>query len=329
MHSKTGSLWLAAALALAGCDKAAPPSGPAAGPAKAGVVVTTDATVSAEQVARQARGDVSCPARTATAARPGEAPVDDVMGVRPGLTYEEAAATVLCAHELLVLDTQPLRGFDIKSFGQKVRQGFSARFAEERVAKTSKQILQEMQRDAMARGANAVREDFLPGQSRWYVGTMGVPGQERVLSVGREERYAADQSPTVDALRAALRKKYGATPTRELAAGPTQMPTLRWAHDPAGRIVAAGTPLFARCVGHPDPKVGISLNPDCGVVVEALLVPRKDNPDLVDRLLVSVVDQGGGYRMIAATEQALAQADQQRRAQEVEKAAKTGKGPSL
>ena len=328
MHAMTGSLALTAALVLAGCDKPAPAAAPARG-AKASVATRAEQGTSAEQVAQQARGDVSCPARVATPARAGDAPVDDVMGVRPGLTYEEAASTVVCAHELLVVDPQPLRGFEIKAFGQKVRQGFSARFAEERVVKTSKQILQEMQNDAMARGANAVREDFKPGQSRWYVGTMGVPGQERVLSVGREERYASEQSPTMASLTAALRKKYGATTTRELAASATQMPTLRWAHDPAGRLVAEGTPLFNRCIGHPDPKVGISLNPDCGVVVEALLVPRKDNPELADRLLVTIVDQGGGYRMIAATEQALAQADQQRRAQEVEKAAKTAKGPSL
>jgi len=328
MHAITRPLWFAAALALAGCDKPTPTGTPAPAPKAAVAATPTGQEAPAEQVARRARGDVSCPARIATPARAAAAPVDDVMGVRPGLTYEEAAATVLCAHELLVVDPQPLRGFEIKAFGQKVRQGFSARFAEPQVARTSKQILQDMQRDAMARGANAVREDFQPRQSRWYVATMGVPGQERVLGVGREERYASDQSPTVDNLRAALRKKYGAT-TRELAAGSTQMPTLRWAHDPAGRVVAEGTPLFSRCVGHPDPKVGISLDPDCGIVVEALLVPRKDNPDLVDRLLVTVVDQGGGYRMIAATEQALGQADQQRRAQEVEKAAKTAKGPSL
>jgi hypothetical protein len=45
--------------------------------------------------------------------------------------------------------------------------------------------------------------------------------------------------------------------------------------------------------------------------------------------MVSVVDQAGGYQLIAATEQALGRMDQQRRALEVEKAAKTAKGPSL
>ncbi len=329
MRSISGSMWLAGALALAGCDKPAPPGVPARAPtAGKSVAANPEQGASAEQVAKAARGDPSCPAKLGTPPRAGKAPVDDVLGVRPGLGYDEAVNVVLCAHDLLVIDAQPLRGFDIKSFGQKVRQGFSARFAEERVVRSSQQILQEMQREAMARGANAVREDLKAGQSRWYVGTMGVPGEERVLSVGREERFASGQSPTMESVRAALRKKYG-EPTRELGGSGTQMPVFRWAHDPAGQPVAPGTPLFSRCVAHPDPKIGISLNPDCGIVVEAMLVPQKANPELVDTLMVSVVDQGGGYRLIGATEQALGQRDQQRRSQEVEKAAKSAKGPSL
>ena len=46
-------------------------------------------------------------------------------------------------------------------------------------------------------------------------------------------------------------------------------------------------------------------------------------------LQVGIVDQAQGFRMIQATEQALAQADQQRRAIEDDKAAKSAKAPSL
>jgi hypothetical protein len=44
---------------------------------------------------------------------------------------------------------------------------------------------------------------------------------------------------------------------------------------------------------------------------------------------VGVVDQAGGYRAITSTEQALGQIDQQRRAQEVDKAGKNSKAPTL
>lgn len=312
------------ALLLCGCGKPEPAATAVARPAAAKVA---DEDESAGQVARRVRGEVACPAKLGSPAREESAPVDDLLGVRPGLSYDEAVNVVLCTNELLVATPEPSRGFDIKSYGQKLRQGFSARFAEPHVVKSGRQIVQEMQRDAMARGMNAVREDLRPGQSKWYVGTMGVPGQERVLSVGREERFASEQSPTVDTVRAALLKKYG--PATRDAAGGTQLPALRWAHDPSGRPIAPGTPLASRCVGHPDPNVGVNVNPDCGVVVEALLIPQKTNPDLVDRLQVSVVNQAAGYRMLQATEQALALLDQQRRNAEVDKAAKSTKAPSL
>lgn len=324
--TSTAGAAVLAALLLAACDKPAPAA--KASPGTAGVAASRDDGATAVQVAASARAGLSCPARIATPARAEGAPVDDAMGVRPGLSYDEATNAVLCTHELLVVTPEAGRGFRIKDQGMKLRQGFSARFAEPRLVRSGKQIVQDMQREATARSLNSVREELQPGQSKWYVGTMGVPGQERVISVGREERYANEQAPTVDAVRAALRKKYGA-PTHERGATPTQMPTLRWAHDAAGRPVGEGAPLFFRCVGHPDPNVGTSVNPECGVVVEALLIPQKTNPDLVDRLMVSIVDQGGGHRAIAATEQALAQGDAQRRAQEVEKSAKTAKGPTL
>lgn len=283
----------------------------------------------AEAVARQARGPLSCPPRSVSPPRTADAPVDDVLGVRPGLAYEEAMNAVLCSHELLVAGAENGRGFQLQApEARSVRQGFSARFAEPRVQKSSKQILQDLQRDAMARGANAAREDLKPGQAKWFVGTMGPPGQERVLSVAREERFAADQSPTVASVAAALLKKYG-PPTLDRQAGATLPPLMRWAYDPDGRRVNEGSPLFHRCVGASDPDASIHLAPECGLVVQAMVLPLKSNPELVDRLQVGVVHQSGGFQMIAATERALAQSDRQRRAQEVEQAAKNTKPPSL
>jgi len=314
-------------VACGGADKPAPAAPAAIRPAAGGGSRDTGAT--AETVAKEARGALTCPARTATPPRAAGAPVDDVLGVRPGLGFEEAMNAVLCSHALLVAAPQAGRGFNLKApEARSVRQGFSATFAEPRVVKTSKQIMQEMQADAMARGGNAVREDLKPGQAKWFVSTMGLPGQERVLSVAREERFAADQSPTIETVVEALVKKYG-TPSRAQQAASGQMPLLRWAYDPTGRLVTDGSPLLHKCNGTSDPNGSVTLTPDCGIVVQALLVPQRTNPGLVDRMQVGVVDQDGGYRMIAATEQALAQSDRDRRSQELEKAAKSAKAPSL
>jgi hypothetical protein len=185
-----------------------------------------------------------------------------------------------------------------------------------------------MQDDAIARSGNAVREDLKPGQMKWFVGTMGLNGQERVLSVAREERFAAEQSPSIDALTEALLKKYG-KPTRHQRGSGAQGPFISWAYDPLGRPVTETSPLFHKCVGSSSPDGGVNLSPDCGIVVQATLIPQRTNNALVDRMQVGVVDQAGGYRLITSTEQALNQSDQQRQAQEVEKAAKNAKATRL
>jgi hypothetical protein len=312
---------------LGGCGKPEPP--PPAAPRPAAKAAADDRGASADEVAKQARGKLVCPPKAATAPRAEGAPVDDVQGVRPGLGYDEAMELVLCANPLLVATAAAGRGFDLKApLAQTVRQGFTARPAEPRVVKTAKQIVKELQDDAMARGGNAVREDLQPGQSKWFVATMGMQGQERVLGVAREERFPPEQSPTIESVHAALVKKYG-MPSHDQPAAPGRLPLTRWAYDPRGQLIATGSPLFSRCTGTSDPNGGMQVVPDCGVVVQALLIPQKSNPDLVDRLQVGVVNQAGGYRLITETEQGLGDLDQRRRAQEVAKAAKNAKAPSL
>ena len=56
-----------------------------------------------------------------------------------------------------------------------------------RVVKTSRDYLREMSEDAARRSGNAFVAPMQPGQSRFYVSTMGLPGQEQVVSVPREE----------------------------------------------------------------------------------------------------------------------------------------------
>jgi hypothetical protein len=167
----------AALLAVAGCggsdDKGDAPIGAAdaAKPAPSG-----EAT--AEQVAREMRGNVRCPAK-ASNPRPDGAPVDDVVDVRPGMSWNEAATFVMCDNPLMVVTENTGRNYQINTYGQKLRQGFDGTFAEPRVVKTSRDYLREMSEDAARRSGNAYVAPLQPGQSRFYVSTMGLPGQER------------------------------------------------------------------------------------------------------------------------------------------------------
>lgn len=317
--------WISALMAVAmiGCDKPSePPSKPAAAKSKpAGQGAAT-----AEQVAKEARPDVSCPAKNKSAPRGTGAPVDDVIGVRPGMSYDEAANTVLCSHELLVLQLDITRGFNLKTQGQKLRHGFGARFAEPRVEWTAKRAKIESMDDIVARSGNAARDDMKPGQAKWYVGTMGLPGQERVINVAREERFEAGASPTIDSVEQALLKKYGPPTKQQNNQGQRY---ITWSYDLDARLVTQGAPLFNRCSGNASPNGAVNLSPDCGTVVTAIVAPLRENPELALSLQVGVVDQAGGYQLITATEQALLQGDQQRRAKETANAAKNATAPKL
>lgn len=287
---------------------------------------TPTGNATAAEVAEETRGDIACPADIESPARAVNAPVDDVVGVRPGLTFEEAANVVMCAGELLVVSPASTRGFNIKTYGASIRQGFSARFAEDRIEKTSQQIMKEMQDEAMSRSGNAVRADMKAGQAKWYVTTMGLPGKERVIAVAREEWFAEGRNPTMDSVAQALIKKYG-EPTRRQVLPHIIM--LSWIYDPSGRLVPETSPLANQCVAMSDPDGGTSFSPDCGVVVAAQVRPMQDNPALSQLMQVGVADQAGGYQALTQTEQALEAAEMQRRAQQVNDAGKNADGPQL
>ncbi len=285
------------------------------------------AAASAEQVAKETRGNLKCPARIKTPKRTAGAPIIDVVGVVPGMTYDEAAHVVMCTHDLLVVTEDKSRGFQVQLYGAQVRKGFNAKFAHERVEKTSKQILQEMQDNAMARGSNRIVRDVLPGEAKWYVSTIGLPGEERVINAAREEWFEEGSNPSMASVQQALLDKYGApTEIRRQHNGSIE---LRWAYDPRGRAITETSPLYQRCHGAADPDIGANVSPDCGVVVAANIQPLRENPGLGQFMQVGVVDQAAGYELLTATERALEQSEMQRRAAQVEAANKSSKRPTL
>jgi len=311
---------------LAACGKAPPPDGASSRSASSKPTTASTGSASAEEVAAEARGDLRCPAKIKTPARAAGAPVDDVVGVRPGMSHDEATNVVLCTNDLLIAQADRSRSFNINTYGQTVRQGFGARFAVPRVQRTSKQIMADLQRDAMARSSNAVRQDMKPGQAKWYVSTMGMPGEERVIAAAREEWFEQGSNPTMDSVEQALVKKYG-TPTHSQKAGQDRQ--LTWAYDPLGRRITETSPLYNKCYGSADPDSGTNFSPDCGIVVAAYVRATRENPGLSHDLQVGVIDQAKGYESITSTEQALQQLDARRKAQELEAASKNAKAPEL
>lgn len=119
------------------------------------LAVAPSGEATAEQVAEEMRGNVKCPAK-ASSPRPDGAPIDDVVGVRPGMSWNEAAAFVMCDHPLMVVAENTSRNYRINTYGLKLRQGFDGTFAQPRVVKTSRDYLREMSDEAVRRSGNAV-----------------------------------------------------------------------------------------------------------------------------------------------------------------------------
>jgi hypothetical protein len=316
-----------AAGTLAACGSGKTPASSSVEASKA-AAASLPANASTTEVAAHMRGDVHCPADLP--AVPQGTPVDDVVGVRPGLTYEEAADAVMCSDPLLVVTPETGRGFDIQTYGQTLRQGFSAHFAEARVQKTGQQIVQEMERNAMDRGMNAVHEDMKPGQSKWFVTTMGMPGQEKVIGAAREQWFDEGRNPTVDSVTQSLIDKYGPPTQKQDGTGyQAGYRGLRWAYDPRGRLITETSPLFNQCGGVADPDGGMNLSADCGIVVAANIIRLRSNPDLARFVQVGVVDQAGGYNALTATKQGLQTMDAKRRAEQVKDASKNADAVKL
>lgn len=319
------------ALAVAGCSQASAPNNTAGGTsstspttaaaAGAGSGSAADSgAATAEQVAKELRGNVSCPAG-APPPRPAGSPVDDVVGVRPGMSWDDATRRVLCEHPLMVVTENTYRGYDIKTYGQHVRQGFDAAFAVPRVVRTSREIMRDLAEDAARRGNNSRVERLKPGQSRFYVSTMGLPGREVVLVVAREEFFEEGKLPTVDSLRQALVANYGEpSEVNEVAA----IVQIWWAHDPSGKTLG---PQACRISVSPDAPT--SLSPDCGVTVGATIQRSASNPGLAHSLAVTAQDGAAGYAVLQRTEEALTAAEAARQGQEIDKAGKTAVKPRL
>ena len=311
-------MYAVAALAAPGCGSKEDNNTPI------GAVDATKAApsgeASAEQVAKEMRGSVRCPA-TESNPRQAGAPVDDVVGVRPGMTWNEAATVVMCDNPMIVVTENTGRNYDIQTYGQKLRQGFDGRWAEARVVKSSRDYLREMSEAAARRSGNAAAAPLPGGQSRFYVSTMGLPGEERVISVAREEAYAEGKQPTIESLTQALIAKYG-QPSHANDTG--RLVQMWWEYDPTGKRMEEG-----QCRMAISPDAGTSLSTSCGITVGAQIQASNTNQGLARSLAVTSQSGAWGYELLTKTEAALKVADASKKVKELEDASKNASAPKL
>jgi len=195
---------LAAAALAAACGKN---EAPAAKPARPAAATTTAAA------AAEAAPDCP-PPKSAAPAGP------DVIGVRLGMTRDEAINVVRCQSPQARLSKSDRWVDRLDTHGQKLgAQQFSARSGVTEPCDYKKFALGEMQR--------------CEGNIMWKkvtevvtVATPGVPGQEKVQGMWRTQRFADGEMPTVAAAVEALQAKYGAGGVRRNPTQPASTVTL-------------------------------------------------------------------------------------------------------
>ena len=260
--------------ALAGCGKS-----------EGEVAMQKDSSITdaVKKAATEARADMSCPANIKMPARAATDPVDDVLGVRPGMTYDEARNMVLCTNNALIATPQGT-SYSVETYGKEIRGGFSATYAN--------------------------------SSTNWTAETMGMPGEERVLFINRQENLKEGAEITEAALKESLIKKYG-TPS-------IQGGSLAWAYDTRSRLITETSPLYNQCVKN----ATSDLTPDCGLKIAASWSNKYQNPSLVTNYSVMSVDKAKGDFLLNDTRRKMEALEMERRKKETENA-QSKSGPAL
>lgn len=218
----------------------------------------------------------------------------DVVGVSIGMSAEDAYRAIACSNRALRVAFNDQGGFAVppSADGQRPR--------------------------TMITGES--------GQERITAALVGLPGQERVVTIRRNLEFAQGEESAVTNLIAQLEQKYGSLAHNPNQYGAWTGLSLRDARNQP--LTTEGNLLGSRCamsvgsqMGQPD------LIAECGLSVGVHINFRRDNQQLAERLVVTMSNGAFGMEQIAALQAQARGAAQQRQAQEVNDA--QGRRPTL
>ena len=207
----------------------------------------------------QASGTADAEGIECGAVQPGSG--NDVVGVTVGMSADDAYRLIACSNRALRVSFSDRGGFgpQVLPDGRRMRKSITA----------------------------------VAGGERIQALLVGLPGQERVVAITRELPFASGEAPLVTALVAQLQGKYGALRHDPNQYGQWSGNAIRGADGqplPEGSLSGAGCSLSA--------GLGGSLRGDCGLSVAVDIQISRENPNLADRLKVSLIDGAFGVRQI-------------------------------
>lgn len=212
-----------------------------------------------------------CPPPAALPPRPAGAAVDDIVGLRPGMGFDEVRDRILCREATPHLETAPLWNVG-QNYGLETRQLLRAANGEP----CTGSLAADCDNGGGFTAVRGLTEEIV-------VLFTGMPEAERAHAIWRRTRFPTDGYPSVASLVEALSGKYGAPHFQETESGMYNTTprmgstTLSWVYDPWNRALpreqAAG---FRRdCLNGPKPYFATrhSWNSGCGLTLRAEILP--------------------------------------------------------
>jgi hypothetical protein len=266
--------------AVYGCDEKKP------APAQPVARQASSDSGGATMAAQPARG--SCPPTLTAPARADGAPVDDVIGIRPGQSYDDVAAILACHKETPMIQTVDRWRNDLQTFGIPTRQAVRATDGQEC---NGQEIFRSMSSVSDTGGcpSDGSFKVVKNTTDQIYVVFTGLQGKEIAGAVWRSRRFPEAERPTADSLKQSLAEKYG----QPHQVSQDQWGTnLVWLYDTAGRPMSESNPGFRQCNSvFPKFQSGHSWSPACGLTIRALIEPVRTNDLLVNQFHIVAMHQ--------------------------------------
>lgn len=243
-----------------------------------------------------------CPPKLAGAPPASGGNVDDIVGLRPGLSFNDTLALLECRDDIRVIQTAALWTAP-ENFGIPTRQLLRA---SDGIPCTEKQAAR-----ANACDTGGGRFEPLRDVTREYiVAFTGLPEEEVARVVWRRTVYGAEDKQAISVLSQALIEKYGAPQLQatgthlrlnDVRAGATN---LAWLNSREGAPMMPPSSQFSNaamnwetCVNGLKPQFATrqAWSSGCNLTIRAEILPQPDNGLLARELNMVVVNQRDLY----------------------------------
>jgi len=245
----------------------------------------------------------ACPPRLAAVPRSEVAPVDDIVGMRPGMGYDDVLALLECRDDIRSVQSAPLWGAS-QNYGIPTRQ----------LLRASNGIpCSEAEISARSANCDSGGGHFEPLRDitrEYIVAFTGMPQQEVARAIWRRILYTVDDTQAVSVLTQSLSEKYG-TPQLQASGDHLRINKVRagatnliWLYSregmptppPAGQFTNAAL-NYETCINGPQPQFATrhGWNSGCNLTIRAEILPQDGNRMLARELNMVVMNQRDLY----------------------------------